>query len=92
MASSWVEPVGKLTDTVEASQPFLEQGVDHGQEQQGVGARPDEVVAIGQACGLGPSRIDHHHRPTAVLDGSEPALDVGCGHAAAVGHGRVGTR
>ncbi len=66
-----------------------EQHVQDGQQQQGVAARAEEQVAIGQRRGLGPAWIDHLDGSAAGADVGQAGPHVGRGHDAAVRHRRV---
>ena len=89
-APDLVEPVGELGEPAGPLELLLEHGADQRGEEEGVGARADEEVRVGDLGGLGAPRIDDHQPAAARLQRLEPARHPGRGHHAAVGGERVG--
>ena len=84
-----LEPVGERGEPAGPHQLLVEQRVEHGEQQERVGAGPDRQVPVGESGGLGAPRIDHDQPPAARLHRLEPPLDAGRGHQAAVRGQRV---
>ena len=64
----------------EAHPPLRNDHVQHGCKQQGIGARPDGEVLVGESSGLGAARVDDDHAPTARPTAVEAAAHVGSTH------------
>ena len=60
--------------------------VQHGRQQQGVAARPDGEMLVGDRGGLGAARVDDNHAPAAPSNPVQAAAHVGSAHQAPVGH------
>ena len=84
-----VDAVDIGVGTAGVGQSLLDDDVRHRREQEGIGARPDEDVLIGDIGGLGATRIHDHETATALPQPLQSTLDVRSGHDRAVGHERV---
>ena len=65
--------------------------VQDGEQEQSIGAGPDEEMLVGQGRRLGPSRVDHDQLATALSQLLVATFDPGSGHDAAIGRQRVGS-
>ena len=85
IASDLLQPGGEGRKLPGSGQVLGENGVEHCQQEQGVGAGADEMVLAGQLRGLGAARIDHHQFSAAVLQRLDAFFDIRHGPDAAVG-------
>ena len=74
----------------EVDELLLEEHVDQGEQEEGVGAGTDRQVAIRHPRGLAPARVDHHEPPAPLPELAQASAHVGSGHEAAVALQRVG--
>ena len=77
-------------EPAEAHPSLREDHLQHGGQQQGIGARPDGEMFVRRLGGLGAARVDDDHAPPARPDAGEAAAHVGSAHQAAVGNERIG--
>ena len=84
-----VEAVGECREAAEARGAGLEDRVDDREQEERVGAGPDEVVLVGDRGRLGAARVDQHDAAAARADRLDPRADPRRGHDAAVGGQRV---
>ncbi len=84
-----VQPVEECRQSPWPSQVLGIQHIEDRQHEQGIRPRPDEQVLIRDPRRLGPSGIDHHDLPAALLDRLQAFRDVRNGHQAAIGHQRI---
>ncbi len=79
-----VHAVDDVGQRPEVRQVLGEQGLDHGRQQRGVGARPDGHPLVGPVRGAGATGIDHDHLAAPRTDGVDLAQHVGAGQQAAL--------
>ncbi len=82
--------VGVLGEPAGVGEALGEQRVGDPEQQQRVGAGPDEVVLGGLAGGAASPRVDDHHLAAALADRADAPAHVGRGQQRAVGDQRVG--
>ncbi len=76
-------------EPAEAHPSLREDHLQHGGQQQGIGARPDCEMLVGRRGGLGTARVDDDHPSAARPNAGEAATHVGSAHQAPVGHDRI---
>ncbi|MDX1707911.1 MAG: DEAD/DEAH box helicase, partial [Desulfobacterales bacterium] len=78
-------------EVTEIAEPFVENDEEQGGQQKGVGARPDEMVPVGDSCCFGAPGIHDHQTTSTPPELAHTVTESGCGHHATARNHRVRT-
>jgi hypothetical protein len=87
-----VEALAQIREPARSVQGLLHERARQGSQQEGVRARPDEVMLVGLLGRAGAAGVDHDHLAAPLADAAQPSAHVRRGEQAAVRDERVGAQ